>query len=253
LKVFQRDHPKKKQKTENQPEREDLLYSPLPKCVQEGPLAPSLKVKGSSKKYVESFVKGLYEGTNKDVIFQTKLVEKQILLDNPKQDSTVYQLKQKQKQKDAKLLSSKPKALTAKQRREMGVFKIPKENQKYSMYLPLHNLWCQYIAELCGTASGSNLEARLIKADFHGAIITVTRSTSPGMIGLTGILLQETENTFNIITKEDKIKVIPKANSYFQLKLGTISQAVTIFGNHFCFRSFERSARRFKGKMTIEL
>ena len=76
-----------------------------------------------------------------------------------------------------------------------------------------------------------------MKADFHGAIITgnfsfsfvlfcfyppffsfpflfeftdldniVEKSKCPTLIGMTGILIQETQNTMKIVTKEDELK-----------------------------------------------
>lgn len=45
--------------------------------------------------------------------------------------------------------------------------------------------------------------------------------------------------------------VIPKANSVFTFELGGFE--FTIHGSHFCFRSSERSARRFKPKATTDL
>ena len=78
------------------------------------------------------------------------------------------------------------------------------------------------------------MSPKLVKADYHGAIITgtfhllytvlgyqihfstipfivmheflVSKSKCPGYVGLSGILLQETKNVFKIITKQDEIK-----------------------------------------------
>nr|XP_042131217.1 ribonuclease P protein subunit p29 isoform X2 [Peromyscus maniculatus bairdii] len=43
----------------------------------------------------------------------------------------------------------KSKGLTAKQRRDMRLFDINPEQQRYSLFLPLHELWKQYIRDLC--------------------------------------------------------------------------------------------------------
>ena len=74
-----------------------------------------------------------------------------------------------------------------------------------------------------------SLSPKLVKADYHGAIITgklnslqyfrisniiltvlnkflVLKSKCPGYVGLTGILLQETKNVFKIITQQNEIK-----------------------------------------------
>ena len=36
--------------------------------------------------------------------------------------------------------------------------------------------------------------------------MTVARSKCPSLVGFTGIVVQETKNTFNIITKDDQMK-----------------------------------------------
>ena len=46
---------------------------------------------------------------------------------------------------------------------------------------------------------------RLLKADFHGAVITVVRSTIPTTIGIRGILLQETYRSFKLITEANQL------------------------------------------------
>ncbi|KAI2590102.1 POP4 isoform 5 [Pan troglodytes] len=95
------------------------------------------------------------------------------------------------------------------------------------------------------------IQAKLLKADLHGAIISVTKSKCPSYVGITGILLQETKHIFKIITKEDRLKVIPKLNCVFTVETdGFISY---IYGSKFQLRSSERSAKKFKAKGTIDL
>lgn len=72
--------------------------------------------------------------------------------------------------------------------------------------------------------STAAMHAKLVKADFHGAIITgvrscffflefhgltvlaVRQSKNPCLVGLSGIIVYESENAFRVITKEDKLK-----------------------------------------------
>ncbi|XP_038859911.1 ribonuclease P protein subunit p29-like [Salvelinus namaycush] len=159
------------------------------------------------------------------------------------------------KKKKEKKKKKRAKGLTAKQRREMKVFQLKPEHQKYELFLPLHELWKQYIRDLCnGLKPESNpqtIQQRLLKADFHGAILTVARSKCPSYVGTTGILVQEMKHVFKIITKEDKLKVIPKRNSVFAVEIdGFVSH---IYGSKFELRSSERSAKKFKVKGTIDL
>lgn len=149
----------------------------------------------------------------------------------------------------------KAKGLNARQKRRMKVFHIKPEHQRYELFLPLHNLWTQYITDLCGglkpTCSPQFVQQKLLKADFHGAIITVVRSRCPSYVGTTGILIQEFKHVFKIITKEDKVKVIPKRNSVFSVEVGGFVSH--IYGNKLELRASERSAKKFKVKGTIDL
>ncbi|XP_016352547.1 ribonuclease P protein subunit p29-like [Sinocyclocheilus anshuiensis] len=149
----------------------------------------------------------------------------------------------------------KAKGLNAKERRQLKIFQLKPAHQKYVLFLPLHELWKQYIVDLCnGLKPGSNpqmIQQKLLKADFHGAVLTVVRSKCPSYVGLTGILVQQLKHVFKITTKEDKLKVIPKRNSVFSVELGDF--VTHIYGSKFELRSSERSAKKFKVKGTIDL
>uniref|UniRef100_A0A3Q3WQ80 Ribonuclease P protein subunit p29 n=1 Tax=Mola mola TaxID=94237 RepID=A0A3Q3WQ80_MOLML len=150
--------------------------------------------------------------------------------------------------------SKKAKGLNAQQKREMKIFQIKPEHQRL-LFLPLHELWRQYITDLCSglkpTSSPEFVQQKLLKADFHGAFITVIRSKCPSYVGTEGILVQEFKHVLKIITKEDKLKVIPKRNSVFAVEInGFVSY---IYGSKFEQRASERSAKKFKVKGTIDL
>uniref|UniRef100_A0A8D1CLW8 POP4 homolog, ribonuclease P/MRP subunit n=1 Tax=Sus scrofa TaxID=9823 RepID=A0A8D1CLW8_PIG len=87
--------------------------------------------------------------------------------------------KQKEKKK-------KSRGLSAKQRRELRLFDIKPEQQRYSLFLPLHELWKQYIRDLCNGLKPDTqpqmIQAKLLKADLHGAIVSgnLLRSSSSG-------------------------------------------------------------------------
>ncbi|XP_055093601.1 ribonuclease P protein subunit p29 isoform X2 [Symphalangus syndactylus] len=72
----------------------------------------------------------------------------------------------------------KAKGLSARQRRELRLFDIKPEQQRYSLFLPLHELWKQYIRDLCNGLKPDTqpqmIQAKLLKADLHGAIISGT-------------------------------------------------------------------------------
>ncbi|XP_039087890.1 ribonuclease P protein subunit p29 isoform X1 [Hyaena hyaena] len=161
-----------------------------------------------------------------------------------------YSARRKRKEK-----KKKSKGLSARQRRELRLFDIKPEQQSYNLFLPLHELWKQYIRDLCGGLKPDTqpqmIQAKLLKADLHGALVSVTKSKCPSYVGVTGILLQETKHVFKIITKEDRLKVIPKLNCVFTVEIdGFISY---IYGSKFQLRSSERSAKKFKAKGTFDL
>ncbi|KAK1330607.1 hypothetical protein QTO34_010803 [Cnephaeus nilssonii] len=104
----------------------------------------------------------------------------------------------------------RPRGLSARQRRALRLFDIKPEQQRYDLFLPLHELWKQYIRDLCNglrpDTQPQAIQAKLLKADLHGAIVSVTKSKCPSYVGVTGILLQETKHVFKIITKGDHLK-----------------------------------------------
>ncbi|XP_019659419.1 ribonuclease P protein subunit p29 isoform X3 [Ailuropoda melanoleuca] len=135
-----------------------------------------------------------------------------------------YSTRRKQKEK-----KKKSKGLSARQRRELRLFDIKPEQQRQPQMI----------------------QAKLLKADLHGALVSVTKSKCPSYVGVTGILLQETKHVFKVLTKEDRLKVIPKLNCVFTVEIdGFISY---IYGSKFQLRSSERSAKKFKAKGTVDL
>ncbi|XP_075693215.1 ribonuclease P protein subunit p29 isoform X2 [Rhinoderma darwinii] len=157
--------------------------------------------------------------------------------------------------KKKKRKTHKAKGFTAKERRELKLFEINPDHQRYHMYLPLHDLWKQYIRDLCHglrpDAQPQMIQNKMLKADLHGAMVTVFKSKCPSYVGLTGIILQETKHVLKIITKDDKLKVVPKLNCVFSVEIdGFISY---IYGSRLQMRASERSAKKFKAKGSIDL
>ncbi|XP_044931949.1 ribonuclease P protein subunit p29 isoform X4 [Mustela putorius furo] len=83
-----------------------------------------------------------------------------------------YATRRKRKEK-----RKKSKGLSARQRRELHLFDIKPEQQRYSLFLPLHELWKQYIRDLCGGLKPDTqphmIQTKLLKADLHGALVSV--------------------------------------------------------------------------------
>ena len=49
-------------------------------------------------------------------------------------------------------------------------------------------------------------EEMFVKCDLHGAVVTVQQSLCPSYVGVSGIILQESRNTFIVITNDNKLK-----------------------------------------------
>ncbi|XP_014788430.1 ribonuclease P protein subunit p29 [Octopus bimaculoides] len=148
------------------------------------------------------------------------------------------------------------KTLSSKLRKQLKIFHIQPEVQKFHNFLPLHKLWKQYMKQLIQfeNINPNNLTAvnlKVLKADYHGCYLTVSKSKCPSYVGTTGIVLMETKNIFKIITKDDKFKCIPKKNSVFCFSLD--AYCFTLYGNHMKVKASERSHRKFKTKSTIDL
>ncbi|EPQ53887.1 RNase P subunit p29-like protein [Gloeophyllum trabeum ATCC 11539] len=214
--------------------------------------------------------------------YASRISGKQIMLENPAKESKA---KKERDEKKARRKEAKAKAgqgLLAVQR---GPWRLHKS--QFDLFLPLHHMWLGYMSELHNlpprsnarsTPNVSNMHAKLVKADFHGSLITVGQAKNPALIGLSGIVILETENAFRVITQRNQVKLLPKRNSIFKLFVPlhstlpttgqplssstlTIAQTVLdiphlefeLYGNQFCFRSSERAARKFKAKESIEL
>merc|ERR1711974_103415 len=112
----------------------------------------------------------------------------------------------------------KRKVMSRSERKKLDTIsdKKAKSSEKFDDFADLHLLWKSYILDYLGpNTSAHNAPGRLVKADFHGALFTVTQASCPNLVGQTGIVLQETMNTFKIITSKDEIKVIPKHRTRF--------------------------------------
>ncbi|XP_002736301.1 ribonuclease P protein subunit p29-like [Saccoglossus kowalevskii] len=195
--------------------------------------------------FVESFLRRTVTSKRRvDQEIRNILSAKAIVMDvvKPKKVPTETSMKQR-------------KSLTAKERRQLKIYDIKPDHQKYTIYEPLHYLWKDYIRDYLQILpeKGFNKQTleKLLKADYHGCIIKVTKSKCPSYVGTTGIVVQETKNVFKIITKDDILKTIPKVNTVFCVEVQSL--LVTLYGNHLRRRASERSVKKFKSKPTIDL
>jgi len=157
------------------------------------------------------------------------------------------------------------KQLTAKERRNLGLFRLPKRGLQYSSFLPLHNLWTGYMKELLDLegleASGwkpclneeprqMQLQTRLCRADLHGAMVKVAAATCPSHREVQGLVVMETKNTLQILGKDNTLRVIPKLGSSFTFVIG--GYLFTIPGASIDSKPAERATKKLKNKVPLD-
>lgn len=222
------------------------LYSDLPETLKKQAKEKLGLNVSVAKDFVQNFLKARVPprtALELDVLKKASLV-----LDN----SCIIKPKGKRQWK-------KRSALTSNVKRQIRIHDITKDAGSYEMYLPLHDLWLQYFREvmelknlkLIQNADKTHLYSKLLKADYHGCIMTVTRSKCPSYIGVSGILLQETRNVMRFMMKNNVLKTIPKFNSVFTFEVDGFT--FTIYGNQFRVKSSERAVKKFKSKPTLYL
>ena len=148
------------------------------------------------------------------------------------------------------------KGLSSREKKLSKVYDIPKEQQKYSMMKPLHDLWCGYMEETfrLSTMQPSqvpNTQEDLTKADYHGALLRVLESPNRTLVGLEGIVGRETKNMFHIITRADELKILPKGVCVFQCTCR--NTRIKIFGNNFCARPADRIKKKLGKRQPIKV
>ncbi|BGP41455.1 RNase P/RNase MRP complex subunit [Rhodotorula kratochvilovae] len=100
-----------------------------------------------------------------------------------------------------------------------------------------------------------NLHTKMVKADFTGCLLSVKRAKNPSLVGLKGIVLQETQGTFKLVTPKSQIKVVAKQASVFNIVLplastgsstGTRELSFDLFGDSFAYRPADRVGKKWK-------
>lgn len=133
----------------------------------------------------------------------------------------------RQKQTEQRKKALKPRPLSARQRRRLGLYEVPKEGQKYAVYEPLHRLWLGYVREILGGeiyTGGQGAAAKLASADFHGAEVEVVRSGCVSRVGIKGIVIKDSRFVFEVITRKSQVKTVPKEGTIFRVEVSATDE-----------------------------
>jgi ribonuclease P protein subunit POP4 len=154
-------------------------------------------------------------------IFTENVLRKPLVLRPTTDDDQPVDARQaRQRARDARAAATarrnrKPRPLTAKEQRELGLYRIPPQQHRWEIFEPLHRMWLGYVHEVLGIKSKNPQSVRvdaktagpLIAAvDMHGAVLTVVRCRCVGRVGVTGIVAKETRGTFEIVTRKNELK-----------------------------------------------
>lgn len=113
--------------------------------------------------------------------------------------------------------------------------------------------------DLFSSMPSNELGQTLSRADYHGAIFNVYQSRCPSYVGIQGIMIQETLNTFVLIRNNDsRFATIPKKGTIFSvyLRLNPETQDTTewqLCGDQLIGHSGLRSAKKFKSRGAVNL
>lgn len=108
---------------------------------------------------------------------------------------------------------------------------------------------------------GATMHQKLVKADFTGAKVSVKAAKNESLIGVSGIVVEETAGSFRLVGEDGKVRVIPKVGAQFAVSFPVYARVdeeweefmaktprveVEILGSAFAFRSGDRAGRKFR-------
>ena len=154
----------------------------------------------------------------------------------PPSDARAARRREREKKRLSRKKALKPKPLSANERRRLGLYDVPRSGQKHALFEPLHQLWLGYIREILGNeihTGGEGAASKLTSADFHGAEVEVVRSGCVSRVGLKGIVIKDSRFTFEVVTKKNQRKLVPKEGTVFRIEVplaATVTTATTATG-----------------------
>ncbi|KAK3687007.1 hypothetical protein LTR37_019259 [Vermiconidia calcicola] len=162
--------------------------------------------KGQNQDHVAlDLLKSAHAPDTANTIFNERVKLRPLLLrptsPDPNRDARSKRQYERHQKAKAQRKSKKPKPLSAKQKRALCIYDIPTSQQKRT-----------YVDAL----SAGPL---LVSADYHGALVEVTRSRCVSRVGMKGIVVKDTKFTFEIVTRKDELKIMPKEHAVFKFEV----------------------------------
>ena len=103
-----------------------------------------------------------------------------------------------------------------------------------------------------------SISAKIVKADFNGAVLEIIKCKNAQMIGQKGIVAKETQRTFVIIDENDKQKIFLKSDTVFRIQLPYINLHnerihVDLWGDMLTHKGSERTKTKYKERGCLTL
>ena len=119
--------------------------------------------------------------------------------------------------------------------------------------------------------------AKLVSADYHGAELEVVRSRCVSRVGVKGIVVRDLRGVFEVVTRGDKMKIVPKEGTVFRFCVpvpGSVTEdaekqverggqgegekkakdlVFELHGDQFMHRAADRANRKFKSHFLPDL
>ncbi|KAF2735000.1 ribonuclease-like protein P complex subunit Pop4 [Polyplosphaeria fusca] len=218
-----------------------------------------------AKSHAHELIRRAHPPDVADQVYTERVVKRPLYLrpSSPKPSARTLRRRQRdEKNEKAKRRKAlQPRPLSAAKKRALGLLEIPKEQRKYAIYEPIHNMWVDYMRDVLGVkqdvafvrAAGAG--PLLASADLHGALLEVVRARCVSRVGLRGIVVRDTQFVFEIITKGNAIKTIPKEHSVFRFEIPVPAEGgaeppkpliFEIYGEQFQSRAPDRARKKIK-------
>lgn len=112
---------------------------------------------------------------------------------------------------------------------------------RYNTFEKVNLLWQQYAESVISDKTDM---LGLFKMDFHGCLLEVEASRNPTLVAKKGIVVQETRNTFIVVTKTNAIVTIPKRECTFLFCISNTSYRV--YGANLLYTTQTRTKLKYK-------
>eukprot|EP01069_Polyplicarium_translucidae_P002903 Polyplicarium_translucidae@DN215_c0_g1_i1.p1 len=148
-----------------------------------------------------------------------------------------------------------------KELKKKGLFYV--EKLPFADAVLLNGLWRQYIASLFKIGSGGEIPVaqklmRLAQGDWHGAFVRVAVSKDPTLVGVSGIIVQDTKNTLRLATEKERLITLLKKAVVLEMHVGPIEssrddQKFMIYARQAQIAPDQRSKLKLKAKPMVSL